>query len=104
MAYWLKSLLVSASLLLTLTACDEAGPSQSFSLATVPADIRMCVVQLTGAPAAGSMTRAQAAELIFRLRQSELRLSSCGQRILALYDSQANSHTQGATQNVHFRR
>jgi hypothetical protein len=84
-----KSLMASVLLPLTLIACDEDGPSQRYSLATVPADLRQCVVQTTGVPANATLTRQQVAELIFRLRRSEQRLSACGQRILSLYDSQS---------------
>lgn len=79
--------MASALLLTTLTACEpDGGP---YNLAVVPGDLRQCVVQMTGLPANATMTRQQAADLILRLRRSEQRLSACGQRILALYDSQA---------------
>lgn len=96
-----KSALALGSVLLTLTACASTGPTRaqietasiksqrSVSLATVPSDIRYCFKKLTGSPLPGEMSRAQVAELIGRLRASEYAKSSCGVRLLALYDKQA---------------
>ncbi len=78
-----------ACLPMLLTACDPSGRAD-VSLADIPADLRACVAQVTGRPAGqGAMSQRQVVALIAELRASELRLSSCGKRLLALYDAQA---------------
>jgi hypothetical protein len=57
-------------------------------LAAVPTDIRVCFTTLTGTPPPGTMTKAQIVALVGRLRQSEVRKTHCGRRLLALYDNQ----------------
>ena len=85
--------MVSACLLMTLTACEPSGiGADPVQLAAVPADIRVCFNTLTGKPMPGQMTKAQVVALIAALRRSEKRLSYCGKRMLALYDSQRNAY------------
>ncbi|MFG1461706.1 hypothetical protein V5F77_02320 [Xanthobacter sp. DSM 24535] len=74
---------------LLLTACDPSGRID-LRLADLPADIRGCFEELTGRPAGtGALSQKQVVALIGRLRDSELRLSACGKRLIALYDAQA---------------
>lgn len=91
---WLKKLRAPLLFLpLLLTACEPFGPPTNgvikYNLANVPPDIRLCFTQVTGKPAAGSMTEKQAAALIAALRISEVGKNGCGRRLLALYDRQA---------------
>lgn len=82
-------LLALAFLPMLLTACVTSGRAD-LSLADVPADLRACVAQVTGRPAGnGAMSPKQVAAIIAELRASEVRLSGCGRRLLALYDAQA---------------
>lgn len=75
---------------LLLTACDPSGHPTEISLSEIPADLRACVQQVTERPAgAGAMSQREVVALIAKLRGSELRLSGCGRRLIALYDAQA---------------
>lgn len=78
-------------MLLCLTGCASSGPrAPEPALAPVPPEVRACFDVLTERPAGtGALSAAQVAEVIARLRQSELRLSACGKRLLAFYDAQA---------------
>ncbi|QTL01893.1 hypothetical protein J5J86_13870 [Aquabacter sp. L1I39] len=84
-------LLALASTLLCLTGCATSGPrAPEPALASVPPDLRDCFDTLTERPAGtGALSAAQVAEVIAHLRQSELRLSACGKRLLAFYGAQA---------------
>lgn len=89
-----KSLLASVFLLTTLTACDDSG--NNFTLAPVPAELKTCFSNGVPVPKPGAMTRAQVADLIAQLKQSELQKSQCGRRLIAWYEAQAKVY--GAVQ------
>lgn len=75
---------------LLLTACDPSGRPIEVSLSEIPADLRVCVQQVTERPAgSGAMSQREVVALITKLRASELRLSGCGRRLISLYDAQA---------------
>lgn len=79
-------------MLMSLAGCATSGGDTRVPLAAVPDDIRACLAQVSDRPAGdGSMTTKQIVALIARLRASELRLSGCGKRLLALYDAQASA-------------
>lgn len=83
-------LLALACLPMLLMGCDPSGMPHDLRLADVPADLRACVIEVTARPAgAGAMSQREVVALIGQLRASELRLSACGRRLLALYDAQA---------------
>lgn len=73
-----------------LMGCDPSGRADGVRLTDLPADLRACVTEVTGRPAgAGAMSQRDVVALVGKLRASELRLSGCGQRLVALYDAQA---------------
>lgn len=80
--------------LVCLTGCATSGPpAPEPALAPVPPEVRACFDTLTERPSGkGAMSQAQVAEVIAHLRQSELRLSACGKRLLAFYDAQAAAY------------
>lgn len=72
--------------------CATSGAHPEVRLADVPADLRACLGTLSERPAGtGAMSQREVVALIARLRASELRLSACGHRLLALYDAQDNA-------------
>lgn len=75
-----------------LAGCATSGSSPDLRLAAVPQDIRQCFRKLTQRPAGdGALTDKEVVEIIGNLRRSELRLSGCGQRLIKLYDDQAEA-------------
>lgn len=54
----------------------------------MPTHLRTCFQQVTGLPA-GAWTSAQTAEVIGKLRKSELDKTDCGRQLLQFYDEVA---------------
>lgn len=72
---------------LMLPGCKTSSDAK-IELAHVPGDLRTCFNHVVGDP--GKIkTRQQIVDLIAKLRASEVRLSLCGRRLLAFYDTQA---------------
>lgn len=80
-----------ACLLTSLGGCATSGsiPAlQQEPLPAVPTHLRTCFQQVTGLPA-GAWTSAQTAEVIGKLRKSELDKTDCGRQLLQFYDEVA---------------
>jgi hypothetical protein len=87
-----KSLLASACLLLTLTACAGSGTVRSPSLAPIPADLKVCFNRTVPAPPPGPLSRKQVVDLIAKLKQSEAAKTYCGRRLIGWYETQAKEY------------
>lgn len=83
---------MSAFLLLTLNACVTSGNRiqvEGYSIPQVPAELRDCegeFKRLVKLPEPGPMSKAQALDLIAKLRRSEVAKSYCGRRVFAWLD------------------
>jgi hypothetical protein len=99
------SLLASAFLLMTLTACDEFSDRQVL-LAAVPGDLRTCFGEVVAPqlpPPGQPVTRRQIVELVGRLRESEVARTQCGRRLLAFYDTQRDVYNRPWSVFLFFR-
>ena len=80
-----------AFLLTSLSACATSGSipeMRTTPLPAVPSHLRVCFQTVTGLPA-GDWTVAQTAEVVGKLRKSELDKTDCGRQLLQFYDEVA---------------
>lgn len=52
----------------------------------MPVEMKVCFDRMTPMPKAGPMSRPEAARLVATLRESEVRKSRCGQRMIKTYE------------------
>ena len=80
--------------MVTLTGCVTSGQAPKNSrvrLSAVPADIRTCIAKEVPVPLPGSMSRADAAQLMAMFRKSDVAKTHCGIRLIGWYDAQAKA-------------
>lgn len=84
----LKTLVVSAFLVLTLSGCVGSGSKlPEPSLPAIPADLRVCFDKTVAPPKTGPLTKRDVVVLVARLKQSEQDKTECGKRLIAFYES-----------------
>ena len=67
-----------------LTSCKPSG--NKILLPDLPSDIQTCIEKIIEAPISGSMTKAQAFELIGKLHENDVAKTQCGQRLIKIYN------------------
>ena len=90
----LSALTLLALASLSLTACGGFGTERfdvQSRLAQLPGDIKVCISKLVPKPNE-IRTKAQIARVISDLRISEASKTSCGKRLINLYESQKDFH------------
>lgn len=71
-----------------LPGCTKPEPPSrpDLRLPEVPATLRQCFASSTELPPGKTWTQAETVEVLAKVRASELAKTSCGRRLLALYD------------------
>lgn len=87
---------MSALAALTLSGCATSGSFATYP--ELPADLKTCFDSIVPQPDPGSMSKAQVMRLIANLKQSETVKVACGKRLIAFYESLAD--TKGDTSGV----
>ena len=88
--------MVSALVLTILTGCASTGTKRiqvldpgpgKISNPEIPADLKTCFNHLTGFPEGATLSRKQIADLLLKVRRSEIEKSKCGRRLIAWYNA-----------------
>lgn len=87
MLYDLSNRLLIGALLAVISGCATTpSPVIKPALPPVPSHIKICFAHTVELPSAHQWNSAKVAEVIARLRQSELSKTRCGKQLIAFYE------------------